>query len=597
MKRFFLYPQLVPYGTLLLWVLPLVLLRSGQQSLMAHDEGIYAAQARSILQTSDWVSVQWGGKAGFDRTIGIQWLIAACYLLFGTSEGTARLPSAIAFVFSVLLTYRIGCHLLTPRLAWLGAAIFSVIPLVVQYGRLATQDSVLVFIELLAIWALLEGTKALLNNDTNSPPNPPFWETLGLSKSLTCGGFGGRSRNVATHRFILGFSNAGTNSRLKTRNSVWLLLAGCSLGWGFFIKGFMILPAAVALLPYLIGQHSRHRHLTNPWLYVGLVLGALPPIVWLRAAIAEYGDQPIAELFGKLIHLKGQTYLGAGPFYYVWNIPANGFPWVFFAIAGLWLAFFNPDIRQLLKNNHARLLLLGYPILLLVELTLFGTRTHYYPLQLMPFVGLLSAIALDQLAILYANRRQCRLLAGITLLFGSFAVILIAASFAILTRLVTIPGVRSEILFSGSIVALLVGLGWLSLPIIWLRRHHTDLAYSSQQWLAGLLFASWMGLAALNMTGLWGNYNPKLKTFLQTPQVETVLRSHPVNFVVNEAQLSRDDRKTHLLLNFYTPQLGKNLTVNALQPGEFAWLNSAAIQPAQYSVIGSFQTWQLVKKS
>ena len=48
---------------------------------------------------------------------------------------------------------------------------------------------------------------ALLNNDMNLPPNPPFWE-IELSKSLTCGGFRGRSRKVVTHRFILGFSNA-----------------------------------------------------------------------------------------------------------------------------------------------------------------------------------------------------------------------------------------------------------------------------------------------------------------------------------------------------------------------------------------------------
>ncbi|MBC6435537.1 glycosyltransferase family 39 protein [Nostoc sp. HG1] len=546
MKRF-PYPQLLPYLTLLLWVLPLVLLRSEQQSLMAHDEGIYAAQARSILQTGDWVSVQWGSEPGFDRTIGIQWLIAACYLIFGTSEGTARLPSAIAFVLSVLLTYRIGCYLLNPRLAWLGAAIFSVIPLVVQYGRLATQDSVLVSIELLGIWALLEGE----------------------------------------------------NPQLKTRNSPWLLLAGCSVGWGFLIKGFMIIPAVVALLPYLIGQQSRHRHLTNLWLYVGLGLGALPTIVWLRAAIANYGNKPIAELFGKLIHLKGQTYLGAGPFYYVWNIPANGFPWVFFALAGLWLAFYDRDVRQLLKDNHARLLLIGYPILLFVELTLFGTRTHYYPLQLMPFVGLLAAIALNQLAILYANRKQYRLLTSINLLFGGFAVILITMSFAILTRLIAIPGVKSEILRLGSIVALVVGFGWLILPIVWLRRHQTDLTKSSQQWLAGWLLTSWMGLAMLGLTGLWGNYVPQLKTFLQTPQVETVLKSHLVSFVVNEDQMGRDDRKTHLLLNFYTPHIGRHLTqINVLKRDEYAWLDPsfAATKPAQYPVIGSFQKWQLIKK-
>ena len=42
-----------PYVTLLLWVVPLVLMRSAGQSLMAHDEGIYAIQAKSIVETGD----------------------------------------------------------------------------------------------------------------------------------------------------------------------------------------------------------------------------------------------------------------------------------------------------------------------------------------------------------------------------------------------------------------------------------------------------------------------------------------------------------------------------------------------------------------
>ena len=45
--------------------------------------------------------------------------------------------------------------------------------------------------------------RALLNDGMNSPPNPLFWGTPGLSKSLTFGGFRGRSRNVATHNSYL----------------------------------------------------------------------------------------------------------------------------------------------------------------------------------------------------------------------------------------------------------------------------------------------------------------------------------------------------------------------------------------------------------
>jgi 4-amino-4-deoxy-L-arabinose transferase-like glycosyltransferase len=525
---------------------------------MAHDEGIYATQARAILQTGDWVTVQWGGNPGFDRTIGIQWLMAVCYLLFGVSEGSARLPSAIAYLLSVLLTYRIGCHLLSPRLAWLGAAIFSVIPLVVQYGRLATQDSVLVCIELVGIWALLE-------------------------------------------------SEHKTASSEFTHPAFWGLLAGSTFGLGFLIKGFMIIPAAIALLPYLIGQHRRHRHLTNPWLYGGLLLGVIPVVSWLGLAIAQHGQTPIAELFGKLFHLKGQTYLGAGPFYYFWNVPANGFPWVFFALAGLGLTFQNLELRRLLQTHHSRLLLIGFPVVLFIELTLFGTKTHYYPLQLMPFVGLLAAIALDRLVYLYRKGKQYRLLNALNLTFGGLAIVLLVTSFVVLTRLITIPGLKPDILYLGAIVTLLVGLGWLSLPIAWLRRYQTDLANSSRQWMAGWLLASWLGLVALTGTGLWGDYAHHLKRFLQRSEVATALKSHPINFVVQPENLDRDGRKTYLLLNFYTPNPGKTFTQpSALQNSEYAWIdpNLAAKKSPQLKAVraasqipqGSFQGWQLVKK-
>ncbi|MBE9012980.1 glycosyltransferase family 39 protein, partial [Pseudanabaenaceae cyanobacterium LEGE 13415] len=254
-----IWKRFLPYFTLLVWVLPIVLIRSSQQSLMAHDEGIYAAQAKTILSTGDWITPQWGGGTPvFDRTIGIQWLIAGSFLLFGINEDAARLPSAIAFILSVLLTYAIGVRLTTPRIAWLGAAIFSVIPLVTQYGRLATQDMALVAVELIGIWALLMAESSM---------------------------------------------------------RPWRFVAGAMFGWGFMIKGFMIIPAAIALLPYLIVQHRRHRHLLDPMLYVGLAVGLILPIGWLWAAVERDGFYRLQELFGKLFHLGGQTYQGANQFY------------------------------------------------------------------------------------------------------------------------------------------------------------------------------------------------------------------------------------------------------------------------------------------
>ncbi len=535
--------RILPYLTLLLWVLPIVLIRSSQQSLMAHDEGIYATQARSILQTGDWITPQWGGAYVFDRTIGMQWLIAGSYLLFGTSEGSARLPSAIALMLSVGLTYAIGVRLTTPRIAWLGAAIFSVIPLVTQYGRLATQDMVLVCVELLAIWALLKA-------ETSIRP--------------------------------------------------WNFIAGAMFGWGFMIKGFMIIPATIALFPYLVFQHRRHRHLLDPWLYLGFAIGLALPIGWLWAAVEKYEAAPVEELFGKVFHLGGQTYQGANHFYYFWNIPANGFPWVFFALGGLWLSFFQPDIRALLKSHQTRFLLIGYPVVLFIELTLFGTRTHYYPLQLMPFVGLFAAIALSHLAHLYAQQKRTGFLIGLNLLMGAIAMIFLVVVNQRSTVAQLLPStMRGETIQEIALVVLTVGLGWFSLPVIWIFRHRVPLPQSARYWLASWILTSWFAMATLHVTGLWGDYDPQLKRFLQLPNVQAILRSQPVSFVVDENLISRDDRKTHLLLNFYTPQIGQRLDNPKILPNtNYAWIdpNFAKTPDLRYELEDTYDGWILGKR-
>lgn len=555
--RFLLQPSLLeallPYLALLLWVGPLLLFRSGQQSLMAHDEGIYAAQARAILELNNWLAPQWGGAFSYDRAIGIQWLIALCYQLFGVSEGSARLPSTLAFTATVLLTYAIGCRCLPRPVAWLGAAILAVTPISLQYGRLATQDAVLVAVELLGIWALLK-------------------------------------------------AEAGDRSR------PWALLAGATLGLGFLIKSFMILPVAAALLPYLVWEHPRHRHLTNPWLYGGLGLGLAPVALWLGLSVAAYGWVPFEQMFGKLFHLKQQTYQGAGPFYYFWNIPVNAFPWAFFAVVGLGVTWCNRNFHRLLATRHAFLLLVGYPLTLWVELNLFGTKTRYYPLQLLPFVALLAAIALNWLVSLYIRRDRSRqwVLETLTYGFGGLALLLVIAGLGIVTQFIPlhIPSADAEEVYRHGLIGLTLGLGWLLLPLVWLARPRWgDLLPSAQRWLAAWLIGPWLGLAMLGLTGQWGDYNPDLKTFLQQSDVKMVLQSRVVNFVVQEDLLDQQGRKTYLLLNFYTPRLGTELSqLSSLQSGEYAWIApglplAQAYFPGSpdqgYQVIGTIRGWQL----
>ncbi|OUC16042.1 MAG: hypothetical protein B0A82_03755, partial [Alkalinema sp. CACIAM 70d] len=526
-----------PYLLLLLWALPLLLLQSSQQSLMAHDEGIYAAQAKHILETGNWLLPQWRNNMTFDRTIGIQWLIAGCYRLLGITETAVRLPSTIAFVGTTLLLYRIGTRLLTPLMASLGAAIFVVTPLALQYAKLGTQDSVLVFIEVLAIWAMLEAEPAT---------TPTSETTLSVDRSAEI------SKNLSSTNISTNISTVTepfqASSAQKSGNSPWLLLTGAAFGWGFLIKGFMIIPAAIALLPYLIGANRKHRHLFNPWLYGGFILGLIPVVSWLGITYANYGGWIFEQLFGKLFHLKQQTYQGAGPLYYFWNIPANGFPWVFVGLIGIALSVVNSTYKALL--NHRWLLLVGFPATLFVELNLFGTKTQYYPLQLFPWIAIFAAIGLNHFVAHYLHDRRSQLLGYLSRVFWGLGLILLLLSVTVLAG-----GISLEVdhIKTIAMATAILGLGWLFPWLVWQRRSITQQATLVKHWLASLLLAPWLALSFILATGLWGNYEASLKSFLEQPNVAQILQQQTINFVANEEPLSRRDRKRYLLLSVYTP--------------------------------------------
>jgi 4-amino-4-deoxy-L-arabinose transferase-like glycosyltransferase len=534
---------LFPYLTLLLWVLPLVLMQSAHQSLMAHDEGVYAIQARSILETGDWLTLQWGNQINFDRTIGIQWLIAVSYWFFGINEAAARLPSQLAFVSSVLLLYRIGrLTLRSAHLAWLGAAVFAVMPLSIQYARLSTQDSMLVMIELLAAWAMVE-------SESGQP---------------------------------------------KQRRSL-LLLTGAALGWGFMIKGFMAIPVAIAFLPYLIGQFRQHQHWRNPWLYVGLVIGWIPVVGWLGAATAKYGLMPLQSLIFKVSYLGDNLNYDAGPFYYLWNIPANGFPWVFFAIGGLVLSLTNIHCHNRIRRHWG--LLLGFPLLLFVELSLFKTRTHYYPLQLFPWLSLWSAIAIDYLLQLYRQQRYPGRVAAVSYGLGGMGLWGLVFGVLVLTgQLTLIPGIKPAEMQPLAMMSLVLGLGWLGLLATWLTRHRGDIFRSAKQWLVCLLLPAWLVLGMLGLTGLWGDYSSSLKAMLADPRIAAITQGESIDFVVQPAPLTSGGRKRYLLLSYYTPDNGRHL--RNWEPVEYAWVDPnlvTLIPPNEYEVLAEYYGWELIR--
>ena len=100
-------PLLDRFAPLILMVLAsiVILTRLGDGSLVDWDEAIYAQVAREIIQSGNWITLSHGYQPYFEKPPLLMWGIAASYQLFGISEFSSRLPSAIAGILLVYSTY------------------------------------------------------------------------------------------------------------------------------------------------------------------------------------------------------------------------------------------------------------------------------------------------------------------------------------------------------------------------------------------------------------------------------------------------------------------------------------------------------------
>ena len=118
-------------------------------------------------------------------------------------------------------------------------------------------------------------------------------------------------------------------------------------------------------------------------------------MLWSFSIFRLYGFDIYNGLFEKLITLsKNNTF--TNPFhYYLWNLPLNIFPWTFFLIPGLISSF-------KIKDSITKYFLFFYTLTILLFLSLFSSKTQYYPLQILSLFSIniyLGIISISEIKI------------------------------------------------------------------------------------------------------------------------------------------------------------------------------------------------------
>jgi 4-amino-4-deoxy-L-arabinose transferase-like glycosyltransferase len=132
------------YGLgLLLVCVALYTWRLGATPLLDVDEPRYAESARQMFLSGNWVTPYFNGAVRFDKPPLFYWLAASVYHWLGVSEFSARLPSALAAIATVMAVFIAGCKTLGARYGLFAGLMLAVSVLMVAIGRMSVTDMTL----------------------------------------------------------------------------------------------------------------------------------------------------------------------------------------------------------------------------------------------------------------------------------------------------------------------------------------------------------------------------------------------------------------------------------------------------------------------
>lgn len=147
------------YALLLTISAALTLPNLGASSLWDIDEGLNAEAAREMLESGNWIVPTFNFKPRTAKPALLYWLQAIAYQRYGVNEFAARLPSALAAIGVVLLTYELGRRMFSPTTGLLAGVIVISSVQVSILAHAATPDALLLFSMTLTFWLFWIGSE------------------------------------------------------------------------------------------------------------------------------------------------------------------------------------------------------------------------------------------------------------------------------------------------------------------------------------------------------------------------------------------------------------------------------------------------------
>jgi 4-amino-4-deoxy-L-arabinose transferase-like glycosyltransferase len=335
----------------------------GALGLVGPDEPRYAWIARDMQETGDWVTPRLYGKPWFEKPPLYYWGAALSFKLFGVSETSARLPSAISALLATL------------ALAWLALRL---------YGAETARWLLL----------LLPTTVGMIGFSHAAATDMPFAAMLTIAMV-----FAAQLLNLVPSVTPQSQIHPASTSSLRSFISLTSSTSSSSFFFGFFLglaalaKGpaAIILSGGAVLLWAVFTKRWRDAFCClHPVAIAGFCLTALPWYILCARRNPDFFRVFIIEHnFNRFLTPEFQH---IQPFwYYVPIFVLAVFPWIFFH-AHAKLQFFSDWIRRL-PASHSQALLLAWATFTFLFFTVSKSKLPGYIMPAIPPMAFLMANA------------------------------------------------------------------------------------------------------------------------------------------------------------------------------------------------------------
>lgn len=239
------------YAILLTATALLTLPNLGAHSLWDVDEGINAEAAREMMEAESYISPLFNFELRTAKPALLYWLQMISYSLFGVNEFAARLPSVLAAMLTVLLTYELGRRMFGPSAGLLGGLVLASAIEFCMLAHAATPDSTLLLFTVLTFYLFWIGSR----------DGRQWWYApVGLAEGFACLTKGPIGLVLPTTAIILFLIWNGEWKRLLNKRMVWWFLAFFVAAGPWYI--LVTVETRGAWIKQFIGRENVNRFMT-----------------------------------------------------------------------------------------------------------------------------------------------------------------------------------------------------------------------------------------------------------------------------------------------------------------------------------------------